>query len=242
MIGDLLMARSSWCDLLHTDGASLRWGLSIVIDNVFQMSGLELVDRAEGEERSVALTVDDGPAGATTEALLDLLAEHAVPATFCLVGERVAEPGAAALVRRMVAEGHVLANHAWSYADLGAWSAERVAEQLARTTAAIRAAAGDDGVPVPFFRAPNGSWGRSAEVAVAQGMRPLAVAGTVGDWLTQDVPTLVDRLRAARRPGGLLLVHDGGGDRSGTVAALRRELPRWLAEGWTFVRPAGWSG
>ena len=78
---------------------------------------------AEGRGRRVALTVDDGPAGATTGALLDLLAELAVPATFCLVGERLAEPGAAALVRRMVADGHVLANHSWSYDDLGAWPA-----------------------------------------------------------------------------------------------------------------------
>ncbi|QIG44999.1 polysaccharide deacetylase family protein [Nocardioides anomalus] len=200
------------------------------------------VARADGRGRCVALTVDDGPAGATTAALLDLLAEHAVPATFCLVGERAAGPGAAPLVRRVVAEGHVLANHGWSYDDLGAAPVPRVADELARTTAAIRAAAGDPDVPVPFYRAPNGSWGCSADVAAAQGMRPLAVTGTIDDWLTQDADTLVERLRAARRPGGLLLVHDGGGDRSGTLAALRRELPRWLAEGWTFVRPVGWAG
>ena len=55
---------------------------------------------------------------------------------------------------------------------------------------------------------------------------------------TQDVPTLVANLRAAIRPGGLVLVHDGGGDRLGTVQALRTVLPEWLADGWHFTRPA----
>lgn len=204
--------------------------MSIVIDNVFQMTGADHV-------REGALTVDDGPAGVTTAALLDLLADLGAPATFCLVGAQLRAPGAPALVRRMVAEEHVLANHATTYADLGGWDADRVAADLRATTAAIRAAAGDPAVPVPYFRAPNGSWGCSEQVARTQEMRPLPVVGTIGDWETQDVPTLRARLRAARRPGGLLLVHDGGGDRRGTLEALRLELPRWYDEGWRLVRP-----
>ncbi len=205
------------------------------------MIDAEPVRRAEGTGRVAALTVDDGPAGAVTEDLLDLLAELALPATFCLVGQCLADPGAPRLVRRMVAEGHVLANHAMTLADLGTWEAARVEADLRATTTAIRAAAGDPAAPVPFFRAPNGSWGVSAAVAVRLGMRPLAVAHTIDDWRTQDVTALVSHLRAALTPGELLVVHDGGGDRRGTVAALRQLLPEWVAEGWSFTRPVGWD-
>ena len=76
---------------------------------------------------------------------------------------------------------------------------------------------------------------------VRLGMRPLAVAHTIDDWRTQDVTALVSHLRAALTPGELLVVHDGGGDRRGTVAALRQLLPEWVAEGWSFTRPVGWD-
>ena len=213
--------------------------MSIVIDNVFRMRVPEV--RASGSGGVVALTLDDGPHVETTAGVLDLLAEHAVPATFCLVGENVRQPGAAALVRRMVAEDHVLANHAMTYADLGGWPPAEIEADLRATTQAIRAAAGDPGVPVPFFRAPNGSWGVSAAVAQGLGMRPLGVVHTINDWCTQDVETLVANLHAALTPGELLLAHDGGGDRRGTLAALRMVLPVWLAEGWRFTRPVGWD-
>lgn len=195
------------------------------------------VVRAAGEGRCLALTVDDGPHGAHTHALLDLLEEVGVRATFCVVGCCVSAPGGGTLVRRIVGEGHWLGNHAWSYADLGSWSRRRVRDSLRATSAAIGEALGVAHPPVPWFRAPNGSWGVSAEVAVGLGMRPLGVTGTIDDWLTQDVGVLTDNLRRAVVPGGLLLVHDGGGERSGTVAALATVLPELLTAGWSFTRP-----
>ena len=183
----------------------------------------------------MAVTVDDGPAP-DTAALLDVLGGLGIRATFCVVGNRVATAQGAALVRRTVAEGHALANHGWSYADLGLASEETVRADLLRTNAAIRAAAGE--VPLRWYRAANGSWGRSAEVAVRLGLQPLGVTGTIDDWLTQDVPVLEANLRRAFRPGGLLLVHDGGGDRRGTVAAVRTVLTEALADGWQFTLPS----
>jgi peptidoglycan/xylan/chitin deacetylase (PgdA/CDA1 family) len=194
----------------------------------------EPVVRAAGRGRVVALTVDDGPAP-DTAALLDVLGGLGVRATFCVVGERVATPEGARLLRRTVEAGHALANHGWDYADLGAADPETVGRALQATAAAVADAVG--AVPVRWFRAANGSWGRTAEVAVRLGMQPLGVVGAVGDWLTQDEPTLVARLRAAVRPGGLLLVHDGGGDRRGTVAAVGRVAAGLLEEGWTFTLP-----
>lgn len=192
------------------------------------------VVRAAGAGRVLALTVDDGPA-ADTAALLDVLDGLGVRATFCVVGERVATPEGGALLRRAVAAGHALANHGWDYADLGSADPGDVERALRATTAAVTEAVGP--VPVRWYRAANGSWGRTAEVAVRLGMQPLGVVGAVGDWLTQDEPTLVTRLRAAVHPGAVLLVHDGGGDRRGTVAAVRRVVAGLLGEGWAFTLP-----
>lgn len=189
-------------------------------------------DDRGADGRVTALTVDDGPA-ADTPALLDVLADLGVVATFCVVGERVR--AASDVLRRTVAEGHLLANHGWSYADLGAADEGQVERSLVRTSREIERAVG--AVPVRWYRAANGSWGRAAAVAVRLGLQPLGVTGTIDDWRTQDVAVLERNLRAALRPGGLLLVHDGGGDRRGTVAAVRRVVGEALADGWTFTVP-----
>jgi endo-1,4-beta-xylanase len=198
----------------------------------------EPVVTASARGRVAALTFDDGPNGEATSALLDLLAAHGVRATFCVVGAQVRAVGGAELLRRTVAEGHHLAAHGMTFADQGAWHPDRARADLRATVAVIRDALGDPEASVPWFRAPNGSWGGTAAVAVDLGLQPLGVTGTIDDWRTQHVGTLVANLRAAIRPGGIVLAHDGGGDRRGTVAALRTVLPHWLDAGWRFTRPA----
>jgi endo-1,4-beta-xylanase len=194
---------------------------------------------AEGTGDVAALTFDDGPNPGTTPALLDFLAEHGVKAVFCVIGRNVTAPGGAAILRRIVAEGHVLGNHSTGYADLGSWSAARVRADLIANLAIIRQALGASDQSVPFWRAPNGNWGASQQVAVELGMQPLAVVNTIGDWETQDVATLTSNLRAAMRPGEIVLAHDGGGDRAGTLAAVRVVVTERLADGWRFTFPKG---
>ena len=118
---------------------------------------------------------------------------------------------------------------------LAAWSG--LPSDLVANLRIIREAVGD--VPVPYFRAPNGSWGLTAAVAAELGMRPLGLGNVIFDWETQDEETLVANLRSAIRPGEITLAHDGGGDRRGTVRAVRRVVTERLAEGWTFTLPAG---
>ncbi|MBB2923269.1 polysaccharide deacetylase family protein [Cellulomonas cellasea] len=186
--------------------------------------------------RTVALTFDDGPHPVSTPALLDVLARHGVRAVFCLWGDHVrAHPE---LVRRVVAEGHVLGNHSMHHDDLSGWDADRVRDDLRETAEAIEAAA--PGAPVPYFRAPFGAWGATPEVAAGLGMQPLGWSLEVADW---DPPPPADellrRLEEGVTPGGVVLLHDGGGDRSATVEAVSRLVPRLLAAGWTFTLPAG---
>jgi endo-1,4-beta-xylanase len=60
---------------------------------------------------------------------------------------------------------------------------------------------------------------------------------TIGDWLTQDEAVLTARLREVMRPGEIVLVHDGGGDRAGSVAAVRAVVAEHLAAGGRFALP-----
>lgn len=196
------------------------------------------MDSAAGRGLRACLTFDDGPNGAHTAALLDFLAERDIRAVFCVVGEQIEAPGGTQLLRRMVAEGHELANHSMSFADMGTWSPERVRADMVRTLEVIRTALEDPDYPVPYWRAPNGSWGHTAQVAVELGMQPLAVTGVIGDWETQDVHLLTERLCTVMTPGAMVLAHDGGGQRAGTVQAVRRVVEERLAEGWHFTLPA----
>ncbi|WP_052302667.1 endo-1,4-beta-xylanase [Cellulomonas flavigena] len=193
----------------------------------------------EGAANRAALTFDDGPSGADTPALLDFLAENDIPATFCVIGSQITAEGGAALLRRIVDEGHTLCSHSTGWADMSGYTKAQVETDLKANLRIIRDALGDPNAPVPYFRAPNGEWGQTASVAVALGMQPLAVSNTINDWATQDEVELTDNLRAAMQPGRIVLVHDGGGDRAASVAATRTVVTERLADGWTFTLPQG---
>ncbi|MBO0611251.1 endo-1,4-beta-xylanase [Myceligenerans salitolerans] len=194
---------------------------------------------ADGTGDVSALTFDDGPNPGTTPALLDFLAEHDLSAVFCVIGQNVQADGGAEILRRIVDEGHVLCNHSTGYADMGGWSADEVRADMVENLRIIRQALGNPNQKVPFWRAPNGSWGVTPDVAVELGMQPLDVRNTIADWETQDEAVLTENLRAAMVPGELVLAHDGGGDRSGTLAAVRTVVTERLADGWEFVFPQG---
>ncbi|MEG9249353.1 endo-1,4-beta-xylanase [Arthrobacter sp. Soc17.1.1.1] len=199
---------------------------------------------ARGTGNAVALTFDDGPNPGETAAVLDLLRDKGITATFCIIGQNVQADGGADLLRRIVAEGHTLCNHGTSYADMGSWTRAQVETDLKENLRIIRTAVGDPALQVPYFRAPNGSWGATGEVAAALGMQPLGLGNVIFDWDGNDLSeaTLTANLRAAFTPGSVVLAHDGGGDRSNTVRAVTTVVSEKLAEGWTFTLPQGGAG
>ncbi|OOC55503.1 xylanase [Nocardiopsis sinuspersici] len=194
----------------------------------------DIVDSTRRGGRAVALTFDDGPDPRNTPRLLDVLREHRVKAVFCLWGDHVRQHPD--IVRRIAADGHTLCNHTMSHDDMSTWSAEDVRADLLETNAAIREA-----VPharVPYFRAPYGAWGRTPEVAAGLGMQPLGWSLAVEDWVPPGTDVLLRRLEEGVRPGSVVLLHDGGGDRGQTVAAVARLIPALESDGWHFTRPA----
>ncbi|MGK5442808.1 polysaccharide deacetylase family protein [Micromonospora sp. URMC 105] len=167
--------------------------------------------------RAVAITFDDGPDPAWTPKVLDQLRAARVKATFCLVGTEVRKHPE--LVVRIVREGHQLCNHSWQHDfDLGRRPVADIRADLVRTNQAIQAVV--PGAKVPFYRQPGGRWTPEV-VAVARqlGMRSLHWSVDPQDWAKPTAETLAKRVHRAARPGAIVLMHDGGGDRRHTLAA-----------------------
>jgi chitooligosaccharide deacetylase len=181
--------------------------------------------------RRIALTFDDGPDPAYTPQVLDLLAAYRVPATFFMIGRNaVTHPD---LVRRVQAEGHLVANHTRDHVWLDRLDRAAVGRQLDGGAADLVSAGASVG---GLMRPPRG-W-TSPSVAEAAGERRLrAVFWTVclEAHLHAGPARAVRSMGGALRPGAIVLCHDGGHldgpnpqsvDRSGTVAALPALLER----------------
>ncbi|HEX6077270.1 MAG TPA: polysaccharide deacetylase family protein [Micromonosporaceae bacterium] len=172
---------------------------------------------------AVALTFDDGPHPVWTPMILAALRESRVKATFCLIGAQARRYPK--LVRAIVRDGHALCNHSWSHdMALGSRSRAHIEADLARTNAAIMAAAPT--VRVRHFRQPGGRWtARVVRVARGLGMKSLHWSVDPQDWRRPPAWQITGTVNKRTRKGAIVLLHDGGGDRSRTHRALHRILP-----------------
>jgi peptidoglycan/xylan/chitin deacetylase (PgdA/CDA1 family) len=165
----------------------------------------------------VALTFDDGPQPTWTPKVLDLLRRNGVKATFCLVGTEVKQYPA--LVQRIVREGHTLCNHTWHHElNLGTKPEAEIRANLEATNREIRRAV--PGAKIKYFRHPGGMWTAAAvKVSRELGMTPLGWDVDPLDWKKPSAAAIRARVINQARPGSIVLLHDGGGDRSATLAA-----------------------
>jgi peptidoglycan/xylan/chitin deacetylase (PgdA/CDA1 family) len=186
----------------------------------------------DGRKR-VALTIDDGPSPVYTPEILRLLHRYKITAAFSMIGVNVdAHPG----VAREVAEaGHMIVNHTWTHPDLALMSSAAIRDEMVRGTEAIHRVTGRR---PHMFRAPYGAWSPTVlEWCEHMRMTPLDWSVDPRDWSRPGVPAIVGNIMDNTRTGSIILEHDGGGDRSQTVAALKVVLPRLLAEGFHFRTP-----
>ncbi|MFE1317748.1 polysaccharide deacetylase family protein [Kitasatospora phosalacinea] len=185
--------------------------------------------------RTVALTFDDGP-GPATGRVLDLLAQYGAKATFCEIGDNAkARP---ATVQRIVAEGHRLCDHTVDHPQpMHAQTHEQQVAEIRDAKADIERAAG--GSPtITWWRAPGGDFTAENErIGADFGMKSLGWTVDPRDWARPGVQAIVSDVQRNLRPGGVVLMHDGGGDRSQTVAALEQLLPWMVAQGYVFDFP-----
>jgi peptidoglycan-N-acetylglucosamine deacetylase len=183
--------------------------------------------------KAIALTIDDGPSPLYTPQILQLLQQYRVTASFSMVGIQVTTYPQVA--REVVDAGHRVTNHTWTHANLPVLSAQDVSAQMTRASDVIHAVTG---VQPRFFRAPYGNWSPAViEQCERMQMIPLDWSVDPRDWARPGVSSIVNNIMRNTQPGSIILEHDGGGDRSETVAALRIVLPRLLAEGFRFETP-----
>ena len=199
----------------------------------------------------VALTFDDGPDPDWTPRILDILKEKKAPATFFVIGENaITQPG---LLNRIVAEGHELGNHSYTHPNMALVSDRGTRLELNATQRLIEAYTGR---AMRLFRAP---YFGDAEPTTADELGPALLAQNdgymnvglhvdPGDWKRPGVDEIVNRTLAQveggdiERSGNVVLLHDGGGDRTQTIAALPRIIDGLRAHGYRIVSVADLAG
>lgn len=184
----------------------------------------------EIQAKTVALTFDDGPSKYTPQ-ILDILKKNHVKATFCMLGNNVGSYKQTA--KRVVREGHRLCDHSRSHPDFTTLSNSAAKAQIVYTQNKIRTVTGR---APSVFRFPYGaSNARVRNVVRNQNLRILGWTVDTRDWSRPGTNTIVNRAVNNTRPGGVILMHDGGGNRTQTVAALDKTIKKLKAKGYTFV-------
>jgi len=179
---------------------------------------------------TIALTIDDGPSPIYTPQILQILEKYHVTASFSMVGENVTYyPGVA---RDVADAGHVIVNHTWDHANLATLTESKTRAEIANASDAIHTAVGR--APT-IFRAPYGAWSPATlEYCASENLMPLDWSVDPQDWARPGVSKIVSTIIKNTRTGSIILEHDGGGNRSETVAALKIAIPRLLDEGYHF--------
>ena len=180
-----------------------------------------------GDGHEVVLTFDDGPDQEWTPKILDILKAYGAKATFFVLG-REAEDNPE-LVSRIAAEGHEIGNHTYLHPNLAEVSGSRVRLELNATQRLIESLTG---YSTTLFRPPYDADSSPTDVAE---LEPLRIAQSLGyltvlenidprDWQRPGAEVLFQRVKDQRAQGNIILLHDGGGNRAQTVAALPRIL------------------
>ncbi len=172
--------------------------------------------RVPTDSPDVALTFDDGPDPTFTPQILGLLEEAHAEATFFVLGSQVSlYPG---IARREASDGFQVCNHGWSHRMLRGVSAAVVEQDVVRTRALLQQ------IQVPacnLFRFPYfASDATARDVVTRLGYRIVAANVDSLDWRARRPQTMAARVLAAVRPGDIILLHDAGGPRGRTVAAV----------------------
>ncbi|RIK08014.1 MAG: polysaccharide deacetylase family protein [Acidobacteria bacterium] len=188
--------------------------------------------RSLADEATAALTFDDGPDPTWTPVVLDILKEKGVKATFFVLGGRAqAYPD---LIRRAAADGHSIQNHSWNHPPaFGLLPFEVVFDEMNGTSAEIETITGKRPT---FFRPPGG--GLSADVEAASGQLGMKLAMwnvDPQDWAGNTAEGIYARVTQGLGGGDMILLHDGGGDRGQTTAALPGIIDDLRNKGFTFV-------
>jgi len=204
-----------------------------------------LVSRAARPGKQIALTFDDGPSPTWTPRIAAVLYRFHVPATFFVIGSRAARyPG---VVARLQREGFELGNHTFTHVDPAVLSGWELHMQVDVTEDVL---AGIVGYRTRLFRPPYSSTPDAVDQRHLAAYRDLAGKGyvitlanyTSNDWSRPGVRAIVRNSTPRGNRGGIVMFHDGGGDRTQTVRALTRLIPALERRGFRFVTVSHLAG
>jgi cellulose synthase/poly-beta-1,6-N-acetylglucosamine synthase-like glycosyltransferase/peptidoglycan/xylan/chitin deacetylase (PgdA/CDA1 family) len=207
--------------------------------------GHRLVSRGLHPGWRIALSFDDGPDPRWTPRIAETLHRQHVPATFFVVGSQVVRhPG---IVRVLYEQGFELGNHTFTHSDLALLPGWERTLEIGLTENAL---AGTVGVRPRLVRPPYSSIPAAVTEHQAQVFERLTRQGYAitlsnldgEDWRRPGVNAIVRAVTPKDGSGGIVLLHDGGGDRSQTVVALQRLIPQLRARGFRFVRVSDLAG
>lgn len=192
-------------------------------ERVLEVPSTYRIKRYGRKKGVVALTFDDGPDPEWTPQILDTLRSRGVHGTFFLIGENAEVYPE--LVRRLLREGHELGNHTFTHPNMALVGPRTMRLELSATERLLEAITNRE---TALFRPP---YFGDAEPTTADELVPIAYAQSLGyitvglridpdDWATPGVDSIIQRTLAQLNQGNVVLLHDGGGDRAQTVAAL----------------------
>jgi peptidoglycan-N-acetylglucosamine deacetylase len=183
-------------------------------------------------QKVIALTFDDGPEPKNTGKVLDILRQNHIKATFFMVGQMVQTYPQ--LAKKVVSDGHSVGNHTWHHwyrpmdATTAASEVNRTADIIYKTT----------GAKTALFRPPGGYLNNGLAAYAKnhqQAVMMWSVVSGDADRRQPQAPRLVKNVLKGAKPGAIVLMHDGGGNRTKTVKALPQIISGLKAQGYRFV-------
>ncbi len=194
----------------------------------------------QGAERAprMALTFDDGPNSTYTPQMLEIFGRHGARCTFFVLGGNIS--GHKQLVQRMELEGHEIGIHTWRHPNLTQLSTDAIHADLARCQAALDPLLQR---PVRWVRPPYGAINSRVRGAINDaGYRVTMWSIDPLDWQRPGSSVVADRILRNARDGAVVVLHDGGGNRAGTVAAMRTVVPALIERGFELVTMSELAG
>lgn len=180
----------------------------------------------------VALTFDDGPSQYTAQ-VLAILQQYGVKATFFSIGQNIVQ--FPRTLQEDLAAGNAVGNHTYTHPHLTTLSYADIYQELSKTQNAIHQATG---IRVPLFRPPYGEYNTDVLTAAGQlGLTVILWSAVANDWDTpQPAPDVIaSRILSAASNGAIFLLHEGGGNRANTIAALPTIITGLHARGLRLV-------
>ncbi len=240
-IDDTVPVMSNAVDTAGTDEALIRnWGISFDKDGGKPRTDIDEQVLAKynahymagTEEKKIYLTFDCGFENGYTEAILDALKKHNVSATFFVVGHYL--ESAPELVKRMVEEGHTVANHTYNHPDMSSIATmETFEEELNLVNTAYKELIGQD--MVKYYRAPQGKYTlNNLAMAKELGYDTFFWSLAYVDWNQDKQPDpqeSIDKLCSRIHPGAIVLLHNTSATNGEIMDDL---LTKWEEMGYTF--------